>query len=136
MTEVETYPGSSQPLRSAQRRVELLAGTEAWKDPKYVRRLDYHGQPRDFYGIAALAVALKRAPGTLRGWERNGYLPPAKLRSDSDDPEHGERRLYTTEQIEGLIELAVEEGLYEGAQIGSTDFPRKSKELFARLAAG
>lgn len=131
----DTYPGSSQPLRSAQRRLEAMAGAEGWDSDMYRQRLEYRGEMTDFFTIGALAVALRREPGTLRDWEEMGYLPRAPRRTESDAPTtHGRRRLYTRVEIEGLMALAEEEGLYQpGARVAATDFPSRARHLFETL---
>lgn len=140
MDGVETYPGSQQPLRSAQRRMDALVGTEDWDVDQFRQRLVYRGQPTDFFTIGALAVALGRQPGTIRDWEDMGYLPRAPRRTDSDDRRHGKRRLYTREEILGLKQIAEAEGLFERternvfrARVADTGFPAKARQLFDEL---
>ena len=85
-------------------------------------------------------MALNRDTNTLREWEGLDYLPPARWRSSpkNEGPrsQHGRRRLYSREQIEGLQEIARQEGILDHSnQIGSTNFPIRARELFARLRA-
>lgn len=132
----ETYPGSSQPLRSAQRRVDALKGSHGW-DARPVR-LEFKGQMTEFFTIGALAQALQRENSTLRDWETMGYLPRAPRRTGSNAPtRHGKRRLYLREEVEGLMKLADEEGLFKrgpggqlSTRVADTGFPQRAQALF------
>jgi hypothetical protein len=84
----------------------------------------------EFFEIRILARALGRSSGTMRTWTTNGWLPEARYRAHR-------RRLYTRAQIEGLRQIADEEGLLHDKRRNpaSTHFPQRARELFARLAA-
>jgi DNA-binding transcriptional MerR regulator len=73
---------------------------------------------------------------TLRLWEREGIIPKATYQINSES-KNGRRRLYTREQVEGLVKLAVEEGILISHQraIGGTQFTTRSIELFKQLAS-
>ncbi|MEV4454387.1 hypothetical protein [Microbispora sp. NPDC049633] len=101
------------------------------------------GKPTKFYGIGALARALNRQSDTIRKWETNGWIPKPTAVFNGKDPrdaisaKHGRRRLYTREQILGLVKIAFEEGILEphARPITETDFTARAKRLFADLVA-
>ena len=138
----EFYPGSRQPLhRHPNRALEenrkmTLAVDPEWdnKPRKYVT----NGQDREFFTVGHLALALGRRPVTIRLWEREGVIPKATYQVNSESP-NGRRRLYTREQIEGLVKLAFEEGIlhtHDQRPISKTQFTARAIELFTRLAGG
>lgn len=68
-----------------------------------------------FY-ISTLAEALNRDPHTIRTWERTGILPDCMLRDKNN------RRLYSKEQIDVIVECAEAENLRQGSNIAKTNF--------------
>lgn len=79
-----------------------------------------NGKKTEFFTIGALAIALNRSEQTLRLWERNGILPKTRKRTrkpvtdtypDTGDPKQVGVRLYTREQIVGMVEAAEKEGI-------------------------
>lgn len=122
------YPGSKK-----KRKAVTGAASGPWEDIPYVE-LTVKGKPRRFYSVGVLADALDRKPPAIRKWERLGYIPESRFRSPGRG-KHGQRRLYTREQIEGLVELAKEEGLVGEANrnISATDFPARAAKLFKEL---
>ena len=89
------------------------------------------GRDMEFYMIGQLAAALGRKPGTLRKWEANGILPPSGYLKPSNDP-RGIRRLYTKQQVLGIIQVAKDTGvMYSHGTLA--DFGRRVKALFDEL---
>lgn len=128
----QRYPGSNKkitPLPKPQK--SLQDDKEAWDYQP--RQFVVAGQLRDFYLIGHLAKALNRRPVTLRKWERDGTIPKSKYVAPSDDP-RGRRRLYTREQVEGIIKIAKEERILDNlnAPITKTRFTERVRELFSR----
>lgn len=92
-----------------------------------------NGKPFECYTIGTLARALdERSPVTIRQWERLGVLPRTNFRSPKQQGE-GKARLYTRAQIEGIVAIAREEGIYPRASkipIRFTNFTARVVELF------
>lgn len=131
----EFYPGSRHPLvRHPNRREEPRPDPSRW-DAK-PKTLSVGGQDREFFTVGNLAQALGRKPVTMRAWERAGVIPKPTFRKPSQDP-RGARRLYTREQVEGMVQIAKEEGLLNGdyRPISVTQFTPRCIALFKELAA-
>jgi len=132
---MEYYPGTRRriapgPAESAEPPVE--PDPDAW---------DAHPRPHQiggvevlFYPIGALAKALNRKPVTIRMWEQSGVLPRSLFRSRHDQGA-GKARLYPRMLIEGLIKIAEDEGLFDGAPIASTRFTPRAIELYHSVNA-
>jgi hypothetical protein len=74
---------------------------------------------------------------TIRKWEREGIIPKSTFQSPGrDDDVRGRRRLYTREQVEGIVRIAHEEGVLVSHQkpIKGTNFTARVIDLFKRLA--
>lgn len=122
------YPGSN--MRRDHVLVDLSHNWDA--NP---RKYMYRGELTEFFTLGMLAKALNRKPGTIRKWERERIIPRATIVKGSSDP-RGVRRLYTRAQIEGLIEIAKEEGIFDPQSkrsITNTQFTTKAVELWQRL---
>jgi len=136
----EYYPGSSRPImRHVNRPTEENRKQSYAVDPEWdssPRKYMVGGVEKEFFAIGHLAQALGRRPGTIRLWEREGVIPKATYQVNSESP-NGRRRLYSREQVEGLVKLAQEEGILVSRQrpIGETDFTARSIELFKFLAS-
>jgi hypothetical protein len=95
------------------------------------------GVETEFFTVGDLAKALGRQPVTIRKWEREGVIPKSTYQSPGrDDDVRGRRRLYTREQIEGMVRIAHEEGVLVSHQkpIKNTNFSVRVIDLFKRLA--
>ena len=89
------------------------------------------GREVEFYTIGQLAAALGRKPGTLRKWEAEGHLPPSGYLKPSNDP-RGIRRLYTKQQVLGIVQIAKDTGvMYSHGTLA--DFGRLVQQLFKEL---
>jgi hypothetical protein len=142
MTETEYYPGSRRPIlrhpnrpTSESHNKSLGLGVDPDWDNK-PRKYVTNGVEREFFTIGHLAAALGRRPVTIRLWEREGIIPKATYQINSDS-KNGRRRLYTRQQVEGLVKLAVEEGILITHQraISETQFTARALDLFKALAA-
>jgi len=94
------------------------------------------GRDMVLYPIGALAEALERRPVTIRTWEQNRWLPETPVRGKQQH--RGRRRLYTRSMIEGLLQIAQEEGLMVSPgtrppKMEDTRFTQRAEELFARI---
>lgn len=130
------YPGSTQRIK----RHTPEEGEQGWTDfvlqetvglPKIYT---VNGKDVEFYTVGQLAQALGRKAVTIRKWENDGVIPVATFNAPSDDP-RGRRRLYTKEQVVGMVQIAKEEGILTETwkPINKTDFSKRVKELFERL---
>jgi hypothetical protein len=134
ITEVEveeTYPGSRHPRRPAPEDVSDEP-EPIWDDRPRV--YTSRGRETAFFTISALATALHRKTVTIRKWETKGYLPPAQYRSPGEGKKQD--RLYTRDQITGLVKIAQEEGLMDPQKkmrIDQTRFPERAHRLFEAL---
>ncbi|WP_063728955.1 hypothetical protein [Streptomyces sp. RTd22] len=137
------YPGSTRRIsrRPVRTQAELRpVAQEAYYDPD---RWDtkpqvkpFNGGYREFFGIGDLAKALRRDAVTMRKWESGGVIPKATY-VISGKTANGNRRLYTREQIEAMVRIAEEEGLFDGdprgIRITDTRFTERVKEAFEQL---
>jgi len=130
------YPGSRTPIQPPARTLNTRVPDEnAWDaNPKILK---VGGEDREFFTVGQLGAALGgRKPVTIRKWERTGVIPKPTFRKPSDDP-RGQRRLYTRAQIEGMIQIAKEEGVLvtHAKPLTSTRFTERVVALFKELAA-
>jgi hypothetical protein len=150
------YPGSTKPIVRNQNRNGLHT-----QDPKGVQKYvvafrngtphkyavgDWDAKPRkyvvagvstEFFTVGNLASALGRQAVTIRKWEREGVIPKSTYQSPGrDDDPRGRRRLYTREQVEGIVKIAAEEGVLVSHQkpLSRTQFSSRVIDLFKRLA--
>lgn len=130
------YPGSKTPIKEYDDK--KAPDPEPADEFGRSRTFLVKGEPREFYGVGNLAAALNRKSVTIRKWESDGIIPNATFILPSEDS-RGRRRLYTRAQIEGLQEIAREEGLLEPNANGkwkaieATQFKDKALKLFREL---
>lgn len=100
-----------------------------WDQHPYV--LPVQDQDREFFTIRHLAEAVHRAPGTIRFWESKQLFPKPTFTLRGADP-RARRRLYTRVQIEGVIEIARDEGLLSDGRryLKQTRFTERCFEHF------
>jgi hypothetical protein len=137
------YPGSTRRISRRPVRTQTDLRTTAqdvYEDPD---RWDakpqvkpFNGGYKEFFGIGAVAKALRRDSVTIRKWEAGGVIPKATY-VISGKTANGNRRLYTREQIEVMVRIAGEEGLFDGdprgIRITDTRFTERVKEAFEAL---
>jgi hypothetical protein len=132
----EFYPGSSKVIRHPNRPdpkpVRVKDELEWDSNP---RIMEHRGVSKEFFTTGQLAMALGgRKAVTIRKWEQNRTIPKAQFRTVSDDT-RGKHRLYTREQVEGLIRIAREEGILDPSRsrkIGETNFVERARALFRK----
>jgi hypothetical protein len=134
----EYYPGSNKPIirhpnrhTSTAPRRHALAVDDTWdaKPRKYV----VNGVETEFFTVGQLARALGREAVTIRKWEREGTIPVATFQVPGREGDHrGRRRLYTRQQVEGMVRIAHEEGvLHERRRsFATTEFKERVLALF------
>ncbi|MFJ2113380.1 hypothetical protein ACIOEX_16090 [Streptomyces sp. NPDC087850] len=134
------YPGSSRRIRNVDtntmRLVDSIEAPEVlWDSKPRVYRVG--GDLQEFFSIGHLSMALNRQPVTIRKWERLGIIP-APTFVIRGKTERGNRRLYTRAQVEGMIQIAQEEGILhhegEGIHISTTKFSERVIRLFKSLS--
>lgn len=109
----EYYPGSKRKKSDRPAPVVLQAAHEWDRRPKIFK---VSGEDKEFFTIGALAKALNREPVTIRMWMQTGILPEARYRTSDKGTQAG-RRLWSRAQIEGLVQIAREEGVLSGSKI-------------------
>lgn len=133
------YPGSKQKPKTFETPSEPISVDIYLEFLSSPRKATLFGKEINFYTVGELARALNRKPVTIRKWEADGVIPKATFIAPSSD-KRGKRRLYTEDQIAGLVRIAKEEGLLEpnahGAwkAVGKTQFREKALKLFKELA--
>lgn len=129
----EYYPGTSTPITVRTRTSEPQDDDDLFARP----RTDYtvNGRPFHCFAVGVLARAMNRHPVTIRRWEKEGVLPKTSFRSPKTQGK-GSARLYTREQIEGIVEIAKDEGLYDGSKpVAETKFTERVRQLFVDIDA-
>ena len=98
------------------------------------------GKVYEFFTIRHLCAALGKAPSTVRAWEARGMLPPSPFRSPTPRRQTLEgktnkgKRLWTREQIEGILRVAAEEQvILNGGPPPNPSFTYKTKQLFYNI---
>jgi hypothetical protein len=115
----EFYPGSKQKRRESpqmrhERQVEerrVAREDEPWD--AHPLKIPYQGRVYEMFRIGSLAKALGRDSVTIRAWIRKGWLPRNSFQTPPVVGTRGNagRRLWTRAQIEGIAQIAREEGL-------------------------
>ncbi|MEW1675584.1 hypothetical protein AB0O47_20420 [Streptomyces noursei] len=137
------YPGSTRRISRRPVRSQLHSPTgeltrhdhpDRWDSKPQVK--PFAGGYREFFGIGDLAKALRRDAVTMRKWEATGVIPKATY-VISGKTANGNRRLYTRDQIEAIVRIAEEEGLFDGdprgIRLSDTRFTERVKEAFEQL---
>lgn len=129
------YPGKKVPV---QRRPPTQVGgpapleSEPWDANPVV--YVFNGQSREFYTIGHLSKAINRQPVTIRAWENRGVLPKSRYRSPkptwSVQGEPKGRRLWTHEQIAGIVRIAQEVGVIFNGKPPSKEFTVRVAQLY------
>lgn len=132
------YPGTDtrivEPKTGPAATPELLTESSAILSGLKVKRVVIRGVERDMYAIGAVASALQRQPVTIRKWEETGVIPKATWVLNPRTKE-GRRRLWSADQVVGLVKIAAEEGILTPPRndIKATNFTCRVIELFSAL---
>lgn len=109
------YPGGREPVNRVKK--DPPPAPPDWDTKPTI--LILKGKEREFFTIGDLATALGRSVVTIRSWENKGVLPKTPYRSPTPKgpprqsiagggtPTKG-RRLWTREQIEGILRICHE----------------------------
>lgn len=84
------------------------------------------GVETTLYNISTAADAIGRTAQTLRKWEIAGILPPTPFTVNN-------RRMYSTEHINAIVECAEKAKLKNGKAIKDTSFSKRLYKRFAEL---
>lgn len=128
------FPGSTTPILHKEIREVQEKAIDDWDAKPLTFMLN--GEETEFFAIGQLGRALgNRSPNTLRAWEREGILPKSPYVKPSQDP-RGRRRMYTRKMVEGLVDIARQEGVLwpdKGIRLSDTRFAERAKALFENL---
>lgn len=125
------YPGSKQLRRAVAPAAKPEPKDESAWDAKPIIK-SIKGEQVELFTIGQLGQALGRAAVTMRLWERNGVIPTARMRLTNKNGKGG-RRYYTRAQVEGIRQIAKEEGLLEPRARLTPEFTRRVVRLFKEL---
>lgn len=129
-------PGKRKPINRTQEE-SALSMDEPWDSKPLVYFVG--GKPQEFFPISALAHAIGKASVTIRSWENKGLLPPSPYRSPKPRKETipgvspKGRRLWTREQIEGILDIARQEGVILNGKPPTEKFAHRVAMLFREL---
>lgn len=133
------FPGSRTPVNRPSAKEHRQETESSWDE----NPVEYivGGEPQEFFTIGHLARALGRSTVTIRSWENKGVFPRSGYRSPRPKtvPTFGTepkgRRLWTREQIEGILRICAEERVITDPhqKPPSKQFTAKATELFLRL---
>jgi hypothetical protein len=132
------YPGRRKPVNRGTKG-EPAPDTPLWTE-KPVRYM-VSGQVEEFFTISSLAEALGYSVQSIRAWEDKGLLPRSPFRSPrTKKPVAGGRsnkgkRLWTREQIEGILRLARRHKVILNKRPPTAAFARDVKVLFEQLTS-
>lgn len=130
-----TYPGRRPPVN----RTAVADSSEkfSWDDKPL--KYSFNGAEREFFTISHLAAALSRSVVTIRSWENKGLLPRTPYRSPRPrgdmlpgTPPKG-KRLWTREQITGILRIASEEKVILNGKPPTQRFAQRVLELYKTL---
>lgn len=134
-------PGRRKPVNRDNRPPKRQATDWDEKPVKYMVK----GVEREFFKISHVAAAMGRSVQSIRAWEDAGVLPKSPYRSPKPRKEMVPgvvakgRRLWTREQIEGMLRIAQEMGVILDLPNGKRGKPPnkayaiKVNELFRQL---
>jgi hypothetical protein len=130
------YPGRRKPVNRGSTS-KAASDTNVW-DARPVKYM-INGEVREFFTISHLAAALGYSVQSIRAWEDKGALPRSPFRSPrTAKPVAGGRsnkgkRLWTREQIEGIVRLARRHKVILNKRPPTQAFARDVKVLFDQL---
>ena len=133
------YPGRRQPVNRGTSK-KLAVDRPVWDEHPHLYRMA--GETREFYWIADLAKALGCSVQSIRLWETKGLLPSSLIRAPKTEGKPqaaGSRRgkrLWTREQIEGIVRLARRHNVIHNRKPPTQAFARDVRVLFDRLTYG
>ena len=131
------YPGRREPVnRNPKTAPPPLEA--AWDAKPVFYRVG--GEKREFFTISHLAKALGYSVQSIRAWEAQSLLPrspyrsPRTIRPVAAGRSDKGKRLWTREQIEGILRLAKEHKVLVNREPPTPAFYRDVARLFEELA--
>jgi hypothetical protein len=128
------YPGRRRPVNRGPKKAEPEE-TPVW-DAKPVYYM-VKGEKQEFFLISHLAKALDYSVQSIRAWEAAGLLPRTPYRSPKTRRPTATgtkgRRLWTREQVEGIIRIAKRHGVIFNKKPPTSVFAREVAHLFQQL---
>lgn len=127
--EIGSLPATRPPVVRPEEVDELLEGTKH-RPRRYALE---GGTVVELYTVGALAHILGRVSNTLRAWESDGTIPRSTFAMNNTQ-KYNRRRLYTREQLDGILRIAKEEGVWiPPDQVGTVTPPRIGPEFKKRV---
>ena len=130
------YPGKKVPVNRSKKNAPVEVNH--WDDkPVYYK---INGEKREFFTISHLAAALGYSVQSIRAWEAQTLLPrsgirgPRTVRPVAAGRSDKGKRLWTREQIEGILRLAREHKVIVNREPPTPAFYRDVARLFEELA--
>lgn len=129
----DLLPGKREPVNRHTEPEQALPWDEKSTNFKY------NGVDTEFFTIANVSLALQRAPVTIRAWENRGLLPKSPYRSPKPRRETipgrspKGKRLWTRDQIEGMLRIAREENVILNGKSPNQRFAARVAQLFTTL---
>ena len=129
------YPGRRKPVN---RGVAVAPPSEPnhWDDNPVFYRVN--GELKEFFVISHVAKALGRSVQSIRAWEDKGVMPRTPYRSPRTRAVTGTgsnkgRRLWTREQVEGMLRLAKRHNVILNKKPPTMDFARDLMAFYTSL---
>jgi hypothetical protein len=130
-----SFPGRREPVNRTNGRPVEEATVWDEKPLHYVME----GAEREFFTISHLATALGRSVVTIRSWEHKGLMPKTPFRSPRPrgttlpDKQPKGKRLWTREQITGILRIASEEQVILNGKPPTEHFAQRVLDMFRTL---
>jgi hypothetical protein len=131
------YPGRRKPV-NRDKPLPAADDTEVWDARPVTYKVG--GEKREFFLISHLAAALGYSVQSIRAWEADKLLPRTPYRSPNTrgKPQAAGsrkgRRLWTREQVEGIVRLANQHQVILNRKPPTAAFARDVARLFRELS--
>jgi hypothetical protein len=132
------YPGRRKPV-NRQPRKPIPEPPPFWDAKPVFYRVG--GEKREFFLISHLAKALDYSVQSIRAWEAAGLMPRTPYRSPrtrrpvAAGRSNKGRRLWTREQVEGILRLAKKHQVILNKKPPNAPFAREVAQLFHELVS-
>lgn len=131
---IKDFPGGREPVN---REPDEPTGRAGWDEKPTVYVVG--GKATEFFSIRHVAAAFGRSPVTIRAWENSGRIPAPITRTRTPEGKHlpgttpRGRRLWTREQIEGMLRIAEEEECILNGTAPTERFSVRANNLFKEI---
>jgi hypothetical protein len=136
----QPYPGRRKPVNRDPKQQQAPDDSELWDARPVKLKLVVNGVEPQFFYISALAKALGCSVQSIRLWEDKGLLPntPYRLPRTKAPMAAGRsnkgRRLWTRQQIEGILLLAKKHRVILNRATPTPAFARDVARMFNELS--